>query len=163
MKKFTTSDRLQQIMSEGNLKQVDILDKVRPYADKYNVKMNKSDISQYVSGKVEPGQKKIYVLSKALGVNEAWLMGYDVIKSTNTLVNISKDELFSLLNSYDKELLKEIYHYIEEILYPSRKTIITWLNDNLKHASSSGQNYEMMTDEELRGFYDEIRREKEGD
>lgn len=40
--------------------------------------MNKSDISQYVSGKVEPNQDKLYILSNALNVREAWLMGYDI-------------------------------------------------------------------------------------
>lgn len=51
MKRFTTSQRLRQIMEERNLKQVDILNKVLPYCAKFDVKMNKSDISQYVSGK----------------------------------------------------------------------------------------------------------------
>lgn len=40
--------------------------------------MGKSDISQYVSGKVEPGQDKLTILGLALNVSEAWLMGYDV-------------------------------------------------------------------------------------
>ena len=51
--------------------------------------MNKSDISQYVSGKVEPNQDKLAVLGMALGVNEAWLMGYDVNKERK---NFSSDE-----------------------------------------------------------------------
>ena len=40
--------------------------------------MNKSDISQYVSGKVEPSQEKLVILSMALNVSESWLMGFDV-------------------------------------------------------------------------------------
>ena len=40
--------------------------------------MNRSDISQYVSGKVEPGQDKLTVLGLALGVDPVWLMGIDV-------------------------------------------------------------------------------------
>lgn len=38
----------------------------------------KSAISQYISGAFEPKQDRIYLISKALNVSEAWLMGYDV-------------------------------------------------------------------------------------
>lgn len=41
-------------------------------------KIPKSAISQYVSGAFEPKQDRIYLISKALNVSEAWLMGYDV-------------------------------------------------------------------------------------
>lgn len=78
MKKETTAIRLNKIMSEQNLRQVDILDRVKPFCSKYDVKMNKSDLSQYVSGKVEPSQEKLVVLGMALNVSEAWLMGFDV-------------------------------------------------------------------------------------
>jgi repressor LexA len=40
--------------------------------------MNKSDISQYVSGKVSPTQDKLYALGEALNVDPVWLMGADV-------------------------------------------------------------------------------------
>jgi len=35
-------------------------------------------LSQYISGLYEPKQDKLYILSQALNVSEAWLMGYDV-------------------------------------------------------------------------------------
>ena len=38
--------------------------------------MNKSDLSQYVSGLVEPGQEKLSILGMALNVSEAWLIPY---------------------------------------------------------------------------------------
>lgn len=78
MKKENTATRLKEIMNKRNLRQVDILNLTLPYCKKYDVKMNKSDISQYCSGKTEPNQDKLYVLGAALNVNEAWLMGYDV-------------------------------------------------------------------------------------
>ena len=78
MKKETTAQRLKQIMTQRNLRQVDILNLTIPYCIKYDVKMNKSDISQYCSGKTEPNQDKLFVLGSALNVSEAWLMGYDV-------------------------------------------------------------------------------------
>lgn len=79
MKKYSTSYRLKQIMSERNLKQVDILNMAKPFCEAYGVKLNKNDLSQYVSGKVEPGQHKLFILGLALNVNEAWLMGFDVL------------------------------------------------------------------------------------
>ena len=37
-----------------------------------------STLSEYFSGKFEPGQDNLYKLAEALNVNEPWLMGYDV-------------------------------------------------------------------------------------
>ena len=110
MKKENTSIRLKQIMDNRNLKQVDILDMTKPYFVKYDVKMNKSDISQYVSGKVEPNQEKLFILAKALGVNEAWLMGFDVpmkkeLSSSEAEGDIELIEKFSLLSERDKQLV----------------------------------------------------------
>lgn len=78
MNRESTASRLRQLMSERNLKQVDILNMSLPLCAKYNVKMNKSDISQYVAGKVEPSQEKLVILGMALNVTESWLMGFDV-------------------------------------------------------------------------------------
>ena len=38
----------------------------------------KSSLSLYLSGAYEPKQDRVYDMAKALNVNEAWLMGYDV-------------------------------------------------------------------------------------
>lgn len=78
MKKYTTAERLKQIMKEREMKQVDILELVLPVCKKYGLKMNKSDISQYISGKVEPNQRKLVALAEALNVSETWLMGYEI-------------------------------------------------------------------------------------
>lgn len=77
-KKINTSTRLKEIMNKQNLKQVDILKKAKPYCQKYDVKLERNDLSQYVSGKTEPGQKKLMVLAEALNVSPSWLMGLDV-------------------------------------------------------------------------------------
>lgn len=80
----TTSQRLKTILAEKNLRQVDVLEKARPYCEKFGVKLSKSDLSQYVTGKVIPGQDKLTILGLTLGVNEAWLMGYDVEKDRDS-------------------------------------------------------------------------------
>jgi len=78
MKSSNTSQRLKQIMNEQNLRQIDILNLCSPFCEKFDIKLGKNDLSQYVNGKVEPGQDKLTVLGMALGVSEAWLMGYDI-------------------------------------------------------------------------------------
>lgn len=78
MKHCSTSDRLKQIIKERNIKQVEILALCQPYCKKYNIPLKKNDLSQYVSGKVEPKQDKLSILGMALNVNEVWLMGYNV-------------------------------------------------------------------------------------
>ena len=82
--KTTTSNRLKEIMSEQNLRQVDILEMIAPYSKKMDIRLAKNDLSQYVSGKVEPSQEKLTLLSLALNVSEPWLMGYDVPKQEIT-------------------------------------------------------------------------------
>lgn len=78
MKQFTTADRLKQLMDTRGLKQADIVRAVEPFCKKYGIKLGKSILSQYVSGRTEPGQEKLTILGMALNVSEAWLMGYDV-------------------------------------------------------------------------------------
>ena len=89
MDKVTTAERLNQIMEETGLRQTDIVRRCQPFCAQHNVKMNKSDISQYVSGKNLPNQDKLFVLGKALNVTEAWLMGYDVPRRPEYIDNIS--------------------------------------------------------------------------
>lgn len=83
MEKESTAIRLKKIMSDRNLRQVDILELCKPYCQKFDVKLGRNDLSQYVSGKVEPGQKKLTILGLALNVNEAWLMGFNVPMERN--------------------------------------------------------------------------------
>lgn len=78
MKISNTAERLRQILAERKLRQVDIISMCKPYCERYGVKMNKSDISQYIAGKSEPSQDKLIVLAMALDVQESWLMGFDV-------------------------------------------------------------------------------------
>lgn len=114
MKRANTSSRLKQLMEEKNIRQVDILKLTQPYCQKYSIKMNKSDISQYISGKVEPSQDKLVVLGMALGVNEAWLMGFDVERNRKETSSKSANEdillleKISLLNKRDKKIVMEM-------------------------------------------------------
>ena len=74
----TSTERINQIMKEKRLRQIDVLNLAKPYKEKYNIKFSKSHLSQYVNGKSNPDNEKIFLLSKVFGVTEAWLLGYDV-------------------------------------------------------------------------------------
>lgn len=78
MKKCTISQRLKEIMNLMGIKQINILNKAQQICEKLGIKIGSNDLSQYITGKVEPSQKNLSVLAKALDTNEVWLMGYDV-------------------------------------------------------------------------------------
>ncbi|WP_375708811.1 helix-turn-helix domain-containing protein [Streptococcus dysgalactiae] len=99
--KSTTSERLHQLMSERNLRQVDILNLSQKYQKELDIKMGKSALSQYISGKSVPDQNKLVLLGKTLNVSEPWLMGYDVPKErNNNMVENNKEtvDLKDVLN-----------------------------------------------------------------
>lgn len=117
MKKENTAIRLNRIMTERNLRQVDILERVKPFCIKYDIKMNKSDLSQYVSGKVEPSQEKLVVLGMALNVSEAWLMGFDVPMERTASTKESSPKImqyYELLNDIGK---REATKRVEEMTH----------------------------------------------
>ena len=87
----TTAERLNQIMTEQNLRQADILDRAKPIIDKYGGKLTRQVLSQYVSGKVLPKQDKLFILAAALNVSEPWLMGYDVPRDRLYSIEIDED------------------------------------------------------------------------
>lgn len=65
----TIAARIKKGMSARGLRQTDIIEKTG---------INKGALSSYISGRYEPKQNNIYLIAKALDVNEAWLMGADV-------------------------------------------------------------------------------------
>lgn len=113
MEKVSTADRLRQIMEERDYKQVDILRLCTPLCVEYDVKMNKSDISQYVSGKVEPSQEKLVILGMALNVTESWLMGFNTSpQRKDAPAHADKDIDFlyrySKLNERDRKVVSDL-------------------------------------------------------
>lgn len=69
----------------------------------------KSAMSQYIKGSFEPKQDRIYLISKALHVNEAWLMGYD-IPMERTETQKKNDQLVELIN-----LLRRDYELLDMV------------------------------------------------
>ena len=44
----TSTERINQIMKEKRLRQIDVLNLAKPFQAKYNIKFSKSHLSQYV-------------------------------------------------------------------------------------------------------------------
>ena len=76
----TISERIQEAMYLNNLKQSDLVEKTG---------ISKGALSSYISGRYTPKQQNIFLISKALNVNEAWLMGNDVPMQRNAQVTQS--------------------------------------------------------------------------
>ncbi len=122
MKESNTQQRLLFLIKERNLKQKDILDATKKLSLKYNVKFNKSDISQYVSGKTEPQQTKLYILAKALKVDITWLMGFNVPMEKNNFEELSniylseeEEELIKNYRKLNKEGQEKILESTEDL------------------------------------------------
>lgn len=65
----TFSNRLNTAMRIRNIKATELSAKTG---------IAKSSLSEYINGKYEAKQDGVYLLARALDVNEAWLMGLDV-------------------------------------------------------------------------------------
>jgi len=122
--KTTTSLRLKQILSERNLRQVDILNSSLPLQKELGIKMGKSALSQYVSGKSSPDQDKLVLLSKTLGVSEAWLMGYNVPMSDDTPVQELKIPT--------SPLVQKITEKAVQLSTPRKQKVLNYANEQLK-------------------------------
>lgn len=89
------SDRIRQGLEIKEMKQSDLV-KITG--------IGKSSISTYISGSYEPKQKNIYKIAKALNVNEAWLMGYDVPMERNEYKDPRIIERDTILENIEKVL-----------------------------------------------------------
>ena len=115
MEKVTTAQRLREVMEKRKLRQVDVVEMAQPFCEKLGVKLNKNNLSQYLSGKVKPMQNKLTLLGMVLNVSEGWLLGFDVPPdraSENAPDSGQNDgrvtecmELFSLLSDEEKDLI----------------------------------------------------------
>ncbi len=65
------TERFNKLLGEKNIKQVDLI----RLAEEKGVKLGKSQISQYVSGKTLPRKDMLQFLADALHTDPAWLMG----------------------------------------------------------------------------------------
>lgn len=72
------SNRLKQALNLRCLKPIELSKKAN---------IDKALISHYLKGTYKPGNENTTKLAKALNVNEAWLMGYDIPMENNVSSN----------------------------------------------------------------------------
>jgi transcriptional regulator with XRE-family HTH domain len=87
-------------------------------ATKANI--DKGQLSSYISGKYKPRQNNIDALAKALNVNEAWLMGFDVPMERVSGKTESKQE-----PSYSSQC-KEIIEVCEQLSAHNQRKVLTY-------------------------------------
>lgn len=106
-------DRLQQALKIRNKTAQDVSNRTN---------IPKSSISQYLSGYAKPKQDRLVLISEALNINPAWLLGYDVPIETveskfekikNIINNFNEDDTemiieYSQLNDNSKDFVKSI-------------------------------------------------------
>lgn len=115
MRPSRTAERIREAMEDLGLRQADVMRLVEPHCKNLGIKMNKSDLSQYLSGKFEPKQDKLMVLGLALGVSPAWLMGLDVPRTPRRKVNPKDAEedarflaLYGMLSRHEKKVVRDL-------------------------------------------------------
>ncbi len=106
----TFANRLKKALERNNMTQSQL-------AKITNI--DKSLISNYISGNYNAKQDKLSLLADALNVSETWLMGYDVDASDDD----SSDEL-ELLFDKNKDILTEDDKKIIRYIFESRRSDI---------------------------------------
>lgn len=143
MKKENSQIRLKKIMNDRGLRQVDILEKSKPFQDKLGIKMSKTHLSNYINGKSNPDQQKLILLSQTLGVSEPWLMGYDV-----PMIEPRESENGS-------ETIEETVTVMKKLEEPRQKIVLQTANIQLKEQDEQNKVKQIedyrLTDEYLEG------------
>ena len=71
----TFSERLRYVLNEKKITQSELSKRTG---------IRQSSISDWLNGRYEPKQDKIYLIAQALGVSPSWLLGYDETTSNQT-------------------------------------------------------------------------------
>ena len=107
------AERLKKAMEQKNMKQIDLVKK----AAEQGVKLGKSHVSQYLSGKTTPRSEILNFLATTLGVETEWLKGTDVSvdtlkKETNEagfqMENMKFDYNYNNMKENDREAVEEV-------------------------------------------------------
>lgn len=111
MNKVDIKERIKQGLEIREITQTQL-------ATKANI--DKGQLSSYISGKYKPRQNNIDALAKALNVNEAWLMGFDVPMERVSGKTESKQEPF-----YSSQC-KEIIEVCEQLSDHNQRKVLTY-------------------------------------
>ena len=100
----TFANRLNTAMRIRNIKATELSERTG---------ISKSSLSEYINGKYEAKQDGVYLLAKALNVNEAWLMGLDVPMERNNFRYASNGGIST--EGLDESDIEEINRFVEFI------------------------------------------------
>lgn len=111
MKYEITAYRLREALEDLRMTQQELADKSH---------VSKSCVSHYVLGLNEPGSKSAYQMGKVLGVNPAWLMGFDIPKYEKIDVEATERDIEKARELYEKYIhaIPEIRSAIDSLLKP---------------------------------------------
>ena len=73
---YMFADRLKEALKNKNMKQIDLV----RCAQEKGVKLGKSHVSQYLSGKTIPRAEILHFIAETLLVEESWLLDENVRK-----------------------------------------------------------------------------------
>ena len=97
--------RLRKALSIRNMTQAELCSKA---------KISKSTLSEYLSGRYEPKQDRVFILAQALNVDPVWLMGYDVPMEKKEEPKTKKDSPSELQLTEGEKLMLEVFRLIPE-------------------------------------------------
>lgn len=83
--------------------------------------ISRSSISEWLSGKYDPKQDKIFLIAKALEIDEGWLLGLNVPIER-------KSDITSIYNKLEKERQKKVYSFAEQQLEEQNNKIVNLQN-----------------------------------
>ena len=131
------SERLKAAMKKQNLKQIDL---VRA-AQVQGIKLGKSHVSQYVSGKTVPRTDILLFLAKTLQVEEEWLIGVSNVESdteisaTNRNILDTNKTILGNSNKENSEALTMSAKRQESSIFETE--IISDVNKNIQTTSAA--------------------------
>ena len=137
IQKEVFSERLKVAMKKQNLKQIDL---VRA-AQVQGIKLGKSHVSQYVSGKTVPRTDILLFLAKTLQVEEEWLIGVSNVESgteisaTNRNILDTNKTILGNSNKENSEALTMSAKRQESSIFETE--IISDVNKNIQTTSAA--------------------------
>lgn len=117
MRRENCAERIRKGLSIKNMKASELCEKTG---------IPKSAMSQYINGKFEPKQDRLYLIAKALDVSEPWLMGFDVsMSSPAPTPEKEASNIDIMIASESKDLSDKDKHEILHLIqYKKRQTDI---------------------------------------
>ena len=119
----SSKNRFSELMDYFKIKQIDIAQKTG---------IPKSAISMYTNGQRTPRQNRLTIIADTYGLNEAWLMGYDVpmFKDENEEKNIG--EMLGELFQTDSMGLTQLIQIFRKMTFEQRNRLLLAGDEILK-------------------------------